>query len=93
MLVCLQAIRRATNAETSVIHVVMPPVAVFMYTHLGVASDDSSSHRCRDLSDSPRHASSVFVTRGLSPRVEALRARAVSYGGLQLARGKGQGPK
>ena len=43
------------------IHLVMPPVIVFMYTHLGVASGDSSSHKCRDLSDSPRHASSVLL--------------------------------
>ena len=61
MLVCLQAIRRETNAETSVIHVVMPPVVVFMSTHLGVASGDWSSHKCRDLSDSPRHASSILL--------------------------------
>ena len=43
------------------IHVVMQLVMVVMYTHLGVASGDSSSHKFRDLSDSPRHASSVLL--------------------------------
>ena len=43
------------------IHLVMPPVIVFMYTHLGVSSGDASSHKCRDLSDSPGHASSVLL--------------------------------
>ena len=43
------------------IHLVMPPVIVFMYTHLGVTSGVASSRKCRDLSDSPGHASSVLL--------------------------------
>ena len=57
MLVCLQAMRRDRNAQTRVIHLVMPLAIVFMSTHLGVTSGVASSRRCRDLSDSRGHAS------------------------------------
>ena len=30
---------------------------VFSYSNVGVSSGDASSHKCRDLSDSPGHAS------------------------------------
>ena len=39
----------------------MQLVIVFMYTHVGVSSGDASSHKCRDLSDSLGHASSVLL--------------------------------
>ena len=43
------------------IHLVMPPGIVFMYSNVGVSSGDASNHKCRDLSDSPGHASSVLL--------------------------------
>ena len=57
MLVCLQAMRRDRNAQTKVIHLVMPLAIVFMSTHPGVTSGVASSRRCRDLSDSRGRAS------------------------------------
>ena len=37
------------------------PEFVFSYSHVGVSSGDASSHKCRDLSDSPGHASVVLL--------------------------------
>ena len=34
---------------------------VFMYSHVGVSSGDASRQKCRDLSDSPGHATCEFV--------------------------------
>ena len=61
MLVCLHAMRRDRNAETRVIHLVMPHAIFFSSTHLGVTSGVASSRNCRDLSDSPGHASSIWL--------------------------------
>ena len=37
------------------------PEFFFSYSNVGVSSGDASNHKCRDLSDSPGHASSVLL--------------------------------
>ena len=37
------------------------PDFVFSYNHVCVSSGDASNHKCRDLSDSPGHASSILL--------------------------------